>query len=444
MPLRVQPSVGRPRHPSDAAPLDKVFGVEPLLTKTIFTWTENDVEALVAAKMPEGMRVDYKSELPITSRKHRIEICKDVSGLANAQGGWLFYGIAEDDSPEPLPVEVCPFEVGGALTVFEDILDSSLQPRARFEARPIDVDGGQVVLVRVEPRQGALVMIQGYGEFRYYRRSGTRTIPMDQQEVAVARAHDDRREGEVQELLSWPAPVCSRVGRFRDQKLDAARLREEHGLKLSWEPEWKPLAIVLAVAMDAPRPLIHHSVFAQDDPFPELRDGLRADKRRILPLPAWRIDANGVVRLQTVNDVTEPPKIVHRFLVSRLGIIECARRYRQDDETVVPGLIFAEDAHDVLKYMGTIFASVGYFGRVATFIRIENAEHAQLAMRQSHVGRPREPGVEWIGHYADPTVDDLLVDPTPVVRDAMDVISQGFGLPRSPHFDAATGEWLGE
>ena len=54
---------------------------------------------------------------------------------------------------------------------------------------------------------------------------------------------------------------------------------------------------------------------------------------------------------------------------------------------------------------------------------------------------PPKAEVEWLGAYAEAPVDDLLVDPTPVVRDAMDMISQGFGFPRSPCFDATTGGW---
>lgn len=347
--------------------------MEPLLVKPIWDWTDADVRTLVDTKLPEGMRVDYKRELSVVGKKNRIEVCKDVSGLANAQGGWIFYGVDEDESPEPLPVRVNPFDVEGDLTIFEDILDSSLQPRARFEARVLDVDGGQVVIVRVEPRQGALIMVQGYGEFRYYRRSGTRTIPMDQQEVSAARARDDDRDAEVMDLLGPRLPLATRIGRFRTRDGDAFDLKKKYGLRsLSDDLEWRPLPAVVAVAMDAPRPLIHHNVFARDDPFPELRDGFKGN-RQVLPDPAWKLNAVGLARDQMFDPSAKPPRLLHRTAIFRDGIVEWARRY-SNDAYVIPSMTFAEDVHDVLKYIRTVFASVDYFGRVAIFVRIENAE----------------------------------------------------------------------
>lgn len=217
-------------------------------------------------------------------------------------------------------------------------------------------------------------------------------------------------------------------------------LKEKYGLKTLFDDvEWRPLPAVVAVAMDAPRPLIHHSVFAQDNPFPEVRDGFRGS-RRVLPDPAWKLNAVGLARDQVFDPHGRPPRLLHRTAIFRDGVVEWARRYSNDAYTI-PSTTFAEDVHDVLKYIATVFASVDYFGRVAIFVRIENAEQATLGVGQGYIGEPAKAEVEWLGAYAETPVDDLLVDPTPVVRDAMDMISQGFGFPRSPCFHAETGDW---
>lgn len=52
------------------------------------------------------MRLDYKRDLSLDKDRDKAEVAKDVSGLANAQGGWLLYGIDEDDSDEPRPKAV--------------------------------------------------------------------------------------------------------------------------------------------------------------------------------------------------------------------------------------------------------------------------------------------------------------------------------------------------
>src|SRR5262249_27607105 len=144
----------------------------------------------------------------------KAEVAKDVSGFANAQGGWLLYGIDEDDSAEPRPKAVDPISEEGLQTRLENVLDSALEPRASFHAATIQVDGGVVIVVPVEPRLGAPIMVQGYREYRYYRRSGTRTIRMSATEVAEAHATAKGREEALFETLG-SLPLKSRITRNR-------------------------------------------------------------------------------------------------------------------------------------------------------------------------------------------------------------------------------------
>lgn len=366
-------------------------------------------------------------------------MCKDVSGFANAQGGWLFYGIEEDESPEPLPTAIRPVKAPGLLTVLEDILDSSLQPRAYFHAAAVPVDGGSVIVIRVEPRRGEPIMVQGFGEYRYYSRSGTRTMPMSGTEVVDAHAAARGRESEVLELLAAPFPTLSRVSRPRSH--DSLRMAASSPYA-GWEPKWLPLPVVVVVAMDCPRPLIHHTVFADREAFPEPREGLRGGQRDVLPAAPWKLDAHGFNREVLDETGPRPWYVLHRAAVFRLGIVEWARRYPMKGEFVIPGLTFAEDVHDALRYAASAFSAVEYFGRLAVFVRIENAEKAILELPTGIEEPLQNPDVEWLGSFIEVSTDELLIDPSPVVREAMDVISQGFGVRRSPYFDANSGDWL--
>ena len=49
--------------------------------------------------------------------------------------------------------------------------------------------------------------------------------------------------------------------------------------------------------------------------------------------------------------------------------------------------------------------------------------------------------MEFINAYHEATVDALLADPLPVVREAMELIWQAFGYPRCLLFDE-TGTWV--
>lgn len=151
------------------------------LTKPAFEWTLDDVQAVVAGRIPEGQRVEYKEQLNLETAKEKAELAKDVSGMANAQGGTILFGVREDGSEEPLPIEVTPLPAAGLQTVAENVLDTAVAPRMDYSMHTIEADGGVVIVVRVAPLAGRPHMVQGYRQNRYFVRRGTRTVPMGSQ-----------------------------------------------------------------------------------------------------------------------------------------------------------------------------------------------------------------------------------------------------------------------
>ena len=70
-----------------------------------------DVEAFLQQGVAENLTLDYKRELG-NSPSARAEMCKDISALANSQGGAIFYGIDENQDRTP---QLPPF---GTIRVF--------------------------------------------------------------------------------------------------------------------------------------------------------------------------------------------------------------------------------------------------------------------------------------------------------------------------------------
>src|ERR1700761_5565290 len=91
-------------------------------------WSVEEVEELISGRVPEGQRLDYKRELHLDTKSQKAEVAKDISGMANAQGGWIIFGVAEDESEEPFPREIVPLAADGRQTRLENILDSALEP----------------------------------------------------------------------------------------------------------------------------------------------------------------------------------------------------------------------------------------------------------------------------------------------------------------------------
>src|SRR5215218_9786733 len=55
-----------------------------------------DVDAYLQQRVGENLTLDYKRELSTSSDRDRAELCKDVSALANSQGGMIIYCVDKD------------------------------------------------------------------------------------------------------------------------------------------------------------------------------------------------------------------------------------------------------------------------------------------------------------------------------------------------------------
>ena len=83
--------------------------------------SQEDVDALLAAKVPEGERLEFKQELSAPKGKKdpwatdkklgdaaKKQILHEVVAFANAYGGTLLLGIAETKSKPPVADRVIP------------------------------------------------------------------------------------------------------------------------------------------------------------------------------------------------------------------------------------------------------------------------------------------------------------------------------------------------
>src|SRR2546428_6741162 len=75
--------------------------------------TEADLQRFISTSVEENLTLDYKAADALgPSDGKKKEITKDVSALANAAGGTLFYGIKESDDParRHLPERIDPVD----------------------------------------------------------------------------------------------------------------------------------------------------------------------------------------------------------------------------------------------------------------------------------------------------------------------------------------------
>ncbi|HEY8602325.1 MAG TPA: ATP-binding protein, partial [Thermomicrobiales bacterium] len=156
--------------------------------------TLDDIEALVLARTPEGITLDYKGDFTNNLDMAKKELAKDVSAFANAQGGTLVIGVAQNkQTGEPLwPPVGLPRRIGDRQPIEEWIgqgLNQNIAQRVSLTVRQLDLDDSDRCLVLIDvppsPRAPHMVTFQGDNRFyrRYYKRQQFESLPAEEYEV---------------------------------------------------------------------------------------------------------------------------------------------------------------------------------------------------------------------------------------------------------------------
>lgn len=169
------------------------------------------VQRVINAALPEDQELEYKRELPkkldhTQAKQSKTdpfeEFAKDVSAMANAVGGVLLYGVAEDEKtkrPGLFPITDEPFDQ--AAVRLHSILDSLIEPRLMGVAfSEIPVEGGYVLGIRVS---GSLAGPHWHGKperRRFSVRRGGRVSEYTYQEL---RAAFDRNASAATRARQW-------------------------------------------------------------------------------------------------------------------------------------------------------------------------------------------------------------------------------------------------
>jgi len=135
------------------------------------------VETLIENKVKEDRFIDYKRALDLKLDQDKREFCKDVSGLANALGGQLLYGI---DEKEGTPVGICGFKIEDIdkfKLQLQNVLNTGVQPRITgFHIRIIQAEKNdrKYILVVSVPRswQAPHMVVKDQDNRVYVRMNG--------------------------------------------------------------------------------------------------------------------------------------------------------------------------------------------------------------------------------------------------------------------------------
>jgi hypothetical protein len=144
----------------------------------------DDFQKMVAAQLEETLTLEYKASPALTrDSKNVIELCKDVSAMANSAGGQIIYGIEEDKKTHK-PTNVDDGVTDDKITRewLHQILGSNIHPRIdglTVQRIPLSESGFGFV-ISINPTQNGPHQAP---DKKYYKRYELEAVAMEDYEV---------------------------------------------------------------------------------------------------------------------------------------------------------------------------------------------------------------------------------------------------------------------
>lgn len=185
----------------------------------------DDILQLVELKIVEHRTLEYKEKLASGNREEKAEFLSDISSFANAAGGDMLFGIAEERDEAGrttgIPGAIKPLAIDNPsleCARLEQLIESGVEPRiplVRIKAIEIP-EKGIVIIIRIEKSWIAphLVMFSNFSRF-FSRNSSAGKYQLDVQQIGAAftfqRAIGDRlrdwRSDRIAKAIAETGPV---------------------------------------------------------------------------------------------------------------------------------------------------------------------------------------------------------------------------------------------
>jgi len=145
------------------------------------------MQKLCDDRCPESQTLEFKRDLPGNSDKEKHEILKDVSCLANTDGGDLVYGVEEIAGAAGSLAPITGEPADAAMRRVAQVLDAGIEPRIQgLRLRHVDIPGGYAMVIRVPASFDGPHCIRTNQNRRFVMRNSTSTTDMSFDQVRAA------------------------------------------------------------------------------------------------------------------------------------------------------------------------------------------------------------------------------------------------------------------
>lgn len=176
-----------------------------MFRKPVSQLSEADIQVLVENKEKESSVLEYKRELRGTDSEKK-ELSKDVSAIANAEGGFLIIGVDEQDGRAASIVGM-PKNIGRQPVEewIESVLIANIRPKLVIKPKviPLESDPERVLVVIHIPQSARRPhMVIADGKNAYFRRHNFQSTYADEHEVRSMFLESKNVEDEMREFLA--------------------------------------------------------------------------------------------------------------------------------------------------------------------------------------------------------------------------------------------------
>ncbi|QYF92538.1 ATP-binding protein [Massilia sp. PAMC28688] len=180
-----------------------------LLPLNLSLTTQQSFEVMIAVRSQEGPHLEFKRELPsIWDNSTKHEFLADITAFANAGGGDLIFGIAENNEAQASAIVPQHHSTDQEVRRLQDFLLNQCEPRVlgvQFHAVDVTIDGvaGAVFVARVPQSWQGPHRVKTNNHF--YVRDGLRKRQLDIPEIRA--------------MFLRTAEQASRVRDFRSERI---------------------------------------------------------------------------------------------------------------------------------------------------------------------------------------------------------------------------------
>lgn len=413
----------------------------PIDEKPAAAWDEGDLRELIGRR--ETPQREFKETLELGTEGLNKVVEYDVEGVANAGGGFLFYGIREEEQPDgsKIATALVALADGGLYEQLNNVLDGRGEPRVPFDLYAIDAaDGGIYLVVEVYGRRRPHMANDG----RYYIRRNLLVRKMTEAEVAEAYRERFARERVAgEEGADGPLIDVGNVEARVHDGLNAAELAmwvDENGPEVP-PPGWEA---VYAYPVPPQNNLLDPIRFNEWS-FHEIRmdDRWRQMEHTLQHFTFTRTLQGFRAQLPPRDDTY--PRYLYQLWPD--GLFEFGTLFEgafRDEGRSIPSHAIVQYAHDALLLFARIYQLAGYEGRVAATARLNGVAAYPLAVDPARVWEHHDLAEDTVS--AQPwagTVAELEeAGATEIARDLANRVFLAAGAGR-PYFFDQNGQYAG-